>query len=157
MVEDNHHPPGVTVDAVVVTVSDVATALMVLPWAVFLPFAYRIRQREVRDARENGREPLHQEVCGGAFGKVRRSSPFVRVALYDDFLVIAYSRRIALRYAEIAHVHLDGERVPRAVCLQHHRGDLPAEIALWSSDCRRLAEKIVTQRAIATDPLHSGR
>jgi hypothetical protein len=149
--------PGVSVDTMDVTVTAVAIALMIVPLAVFLPFVYRVRQREVRDALEEGREPLYQEVCGGAFGEVRRSAPFVRVALYDDFLVIGYSRRIVLRYAEIAHVHLDGTRCPRAVRLHHHRHDLPEEIALWSTDCRLLEEKIVAQRALATDPLRSSR
>ncbi|MGD2063184.1 MAG: hypothetical protein PVF51_06330 [Nitrospirota bacterium] len=144
-------------DVVVVTVTDVAIALMILPWAVLVPLAYRIRHRDVRHEMEADREPLHQEVCGGAFGKARRSSPFVRIALYDDFLVIAYSRRIVLRYDEIEHVHLDGTRWPRAVRLRHHRDDLPEEIAIWSMDCRVLEEKIAAQRAIATDPLRSGR
>jgi hypothetical protein len=141
----------------VVTVTDVAIALMILPWAVFVPMLYRLWQRRVRDALEDGRDPLYEEVCGGAFGKSRRSSPFVRVALYEDFLVIAYSRRIVLRYDEIEHVHLDGTRAPRAVRLHHHRRDLPEGIAIWSTDCRLLEETLAAQRAIATDPLRASR
>jgi hypothetical protein len=141
----------------VVTVTDVAIVLMILPWAVFLPLAYRIRQRTVRDPLEAGREPLYQEMCGGAFGTARRRSPFVRIALYDDFLVIGYSRRIVLRYAEIEHLYVNGERWPRAVHLHHHRRDLPDRIAIWSTDCRALEEAIAQQRAIATDPLRSSR
>ena len=144
-------------DELVVTVTDVAIALIILPWAVFLPFAYRIRQREVRDPLEVGREPLYQEVCGGALGTKRRSAPFVRVALYEDVMVIAYSRRIVLRYEEIAHVQLDGTRAPRAVRVDHHRHDLPEEIAIWSTDCRLLEAEIAARRAIATDPLRSVR
>jgi len=136
-----------------IEVIDIAIAFMVLPLLTFVPLLVRTRQRNVRDAQELGREPVHQEVCGGAFGKTQRSSPFVRVALYDEFLVIGYSRRLVLRYEEIEHVHLDGTRWPRAVRLQHHRQDLPAEIAIWSTDCRALEEAIRAQRAIATDPL----
>jgi len=140
-----------------VTVADIAAACMVLPSLVFVPLLIRTRQRDVRDPLEDGREPLHQEVCGGAFGKTRRSSPFVRVALYDEILVIGYSRRLVLRYEEIEHIHLDGTRWPRAVRLQHRRDDLPEEIAIWSTDCRILEETISAQRAIATDPFRSTR
>jgi len=140
-----------------IEVIDIAIAFMVLPLLAFVPLLVWTRQRDVRDALEDGRQPLHQEVCGGAFGKTRRSSPFVRVALYDEFLVIGYSRRLVLRYEEIEHVHLDGTRWPRAVRLQHRRQDLPAEIAIWSTDCRALEEAISAQRTIATDPLRSTR
>ena len=143
--------------AIDIALTDVAIALLILPWMVFLPFAYRVWQRGLRDPLEAGLEPLHQEVCGGAFGRIRRSAPFVRVALYDDFVVIAYSRRIVLHYGEIEHVHLDGTRAPRAVRLVHHRNDLPEEIAIWSMDCHLLEEKITAQRAVATDPLWSGQ
>jgi hypothetical protein len=135
----------------VVTVTDIAVACMVLPWLVLVPLLVRTRQRDVRDALEDGRQPLYQEVCGGAFGKTQRSSPFVRVALYDEFLVIGYSRRLILRYQEIESVSVDGARSPRAVRLHHHRRDLPAEVAIWSPDCYGLHERIEAQRRAAID------
>jgi len=138
-------------------VIDIAIAFMVLPLLAFVLLLVRTRQRNVRDAQEQGREPLYQEMCGGAFGKTQRSSPFVRVALYDEFLVIGYSRRLVLRYEDIEHVHLNGTRWPRAVRLQHRRDDLPEEIAIWSTDCRALEEIITAQRAIATDPFRFTR
>jgi len=137
----------------VVTVIDIAVACMVLPWLVFVPLLVRTRQRDVRDGLEDGREPLYQEVCGGAFGKAQRSSPFVRVALYDEFLVIGYSRRLILRYQEIESVSVHGARSPRAVRLHHRRRDLPAEVAIWSPDCYALQQRIETQRRAALDPL----
>jgi len=141
------------VDTLEVAVTDVAIALMILPWAAVVALVYRVRQRGVRDALEDGREPLYQEVCGGAFGKVRRSSPFVRIALYDEFLVIGYSRRLILRYDEIESLSVDGARSPRAVRLHHDRHDLPAEVAIWSPDCYALHERIAAQRRSALDPL----
>lgn len=140
-------------DAIDVAVTDVAIALMILPWVAAAFLFFRIRQRGVQDALEDGRKPLYQEVCGGAFGRVHRSSPFVRIALYDEFLVIGYSRRLVLRYDEIESLSVDGARSPRAVRLHHHRHDLPAEVVIWSPDCYALHERIAARRGAARDPL----
>ena len=55
----------------VVTVTDIAVACMVLPWLVLVPLLVRTRQRDVRDALEDGRQ---QGVPWKMTGKTRKVS-----------------------------------------------------------------------------------
>ncbi|MGZ4033557.1 MAG: hypothetical protein ACXVPU_00570 [Bacteroidia bacterium] len=55
--------------------------------------------------RKSGREkdliPIYSVQCGGSFGFVRASFPFVRLSLYSDFLVISSYGKIIIDYSRI--------------------------------------------------------
>jgi hypothetical protein len=75
---------------------------------------------------EKGRTPVYHERCGGRFGMPASGEtglfshgfftfPFVRLSMYEDFVVISYSVQIVLAYSEI-----DNVEVREGLHLHHH-------------------------------------
>ena len=54
-----------------------------------------------RDEREKGCTPIYSERCGGRFGLINFTVPFVRLALYEDFMVISCWTRRTIEYKNI--------------------------------------------------------
>jgi len=74
----------------------------VIPLFIFCIFAYFYFNSKRKDPVEEMIEPLFCEQCGGRFNQFNLTIPFVRHALYEEFIVIAYGRkRIILGYGEI--------------------------------------------------------
>lgn len=128
------------------SVTTIAISMMSLPFLIAVPFLYLVRLRDRRAELEAGRRPHHSENCGGAFGGKRQLAPFVRLSLYDDFLVISFARQWVLRYTDIESVRLVGTCSPRVVRIRHCRQDLPPGLELWSRDGARLIERIEARR-----------
>lgn len=61
-----------------------------------------------RDEREKGKKPIYSERCGGRFGLIGFSIPFVRLTLYQDFLVLSCWTRIVIEYDQIRRLEGDG-------------------------------------------------
>jgi len=53
---------------------------------------------------EKGLTPFFTTTCGGQFGGFAFSPPFVRLSLYDEFLVISYGEKILIRYKNIDNI-----------------------------------------------------
>jgi len=54
-----------------------------------------------RHPREKGANHIYTSRCGGEFGLIKLSVPFIRLSLYDDFLVISHWTRTVLEYKHI--------------------------------------------------------
>lgn len=67
----------------------------------FTVFAFIILLSIRKSEREKGLTPLYSERCGGRFGFVQATFPFVRLSLYDDFLVLSCYGKIIIEYARI--------------------------------------------------------
>lgn len=51
--------------------------------------------------KEKGLTPIYTERCGGRFGFVQATFPFVRISLYENFLVIRSYGKLTIEYARI--------------------------------------------------------
>jgi hypothetical protein len=69
---------------------------------------YAVKQKNSRLEIEESIEPIYSEnSCAGRIGYNRNlAGPFIRLALYDEFLVVSYSKKIVLRYNEIKQVEI---------------------------------------------------
>lgn len=54
-----------------------------------------------KNDKEKGLTPIYSERCGGQFGFVNATFPFVRLSLYSDFLVVSCYGKIIIEYARI--------------------------------------------------------
>lgn len=61
-----------------------------------------------RDEREKSKTPIYSERCGGRFGLISVTMPFVRLALYQDFVVISCWTRIVIEYDQIRRLEGEG-------------------------------------------------
>jgi hypothetical protein len=106
---------------------------------VAIVFARALAGRDRKSAAEFGMTPLYTEICGARIGTRNWSKPFVRVAVYPDFLVVAYSEVIVLRHATVDHVDETRGVLSRGVRVTHHDRDAPERLIIWSSDATRFA------------------
>jgi hypothetical protein len=55
---------------------------------------------------EEGKKPLYEERIGGTCGLIRYKGPFIRLAIYEQFLLIRYSKAIVLNYDQIQSIQI---------------------------------------------------
>ncbi len=103
---------------------------------IILVFIFILRQKKRPHPLESGRSPLYEDnSCGGLIGAVRSTMPFVRVSVYEDFLVVGSARgSILLRYDEISGVAVERVYFTKGVVIRHRRADAPERIVIWSSN-----------------------
>lgn len=82
---------------------------------------------------ENGMTPIFQEQCGCRFDGLNLTFPFVRHALYGDFIALAYgNKQFILPYGNITSATLRRHLFSRGITYSHNRTDLPTSIIVWS-------------------------
>lgn len=91
---------------------------------------------------EKGLTPIYQEVGGGRFDGVNYTLPFVRISIYDRFLVVSYSRKILLNWNDIKEATLEKHLISTGIRILHNRSDIPKLIILWSKKPEKLLESI---------------
>lgn len=112
--------------------------LVVVP--TVLLYWYFVKNTKLSE--EKGLTPVYQEVGGGRFDGVNYTLPFVRISIYDRFLVISYSRKILLTWNDISEVTLEEHLISTGIRILHNRSDIPKLIILWSKKPERLLESI---------------
>jgi hypothetical protein len=94
---------------------------------------------------EQNKTPLHTQTSGGRIGWVRYRGPFVRLSIYDEFVVIRYGwKTIVLPYGEIERVETGkwlGMRTD-SVQIVHHKPDAPPYIRIGAFSPERIKELI---------------
>lgn len=100
-------------------------------------YKYLITKRDSLSEEEKQLKPLHVEYGGGRFGSTNLSMPFVRLAIYSDFIIISYVKKIRLALSDIRGVEVKNHIISNGVHIYHFRLDLP-QIIIWSTNCARL-------------------
>lgn len=69
-------------------------------------YKYLIRKRDSLSEEEKQLKPEHVEYGGGRFGSTNLSIPFVRLAIYSDFIIISYVKKIRLALSDVRGVEV---------------------------------------------------
>jgi len=121
-----------------ITVIHIALCLACLPLFVAVPaglvYALAVRRLPV----ERGQHPRYEARCGGRIGRHRHPIPFLRIAVYDRFVVIAGRRRLHLPREAIERVEVVGTRTPLTVRIHHHAAGVPARLEVWPEEVEPL-------------------
>jgi hypothetical protein len=100
----------------------------------FILFRRAKRKRDELLPEEKGQNLLYEEIGGGQFDWSNTSPPYVKLRLYDDFLVISSLEKILLRYEDIDSVQMDRSG---AVRIFHHDPNQPKKIFFGSESPER--------------------
>ena len=121
-----------------ITVIHIALCLACLPLFVVgaTGLVYALGGRRL--AEERGQRPSHEARCGGRIGRRHYPNPFLRVAVYDRFVVIAGPRCYQLSRAAIDKVEVAGPRTPLTVRIHHHAADVPEQLEVWPEEVETL-------------------
>jgi len=103
-------------------------------------FLFLIIRRNNKLSKELGLKPVYQENCGGVFDGMDYTKPFVRLTIYNDFLVISYIKKILLYWSDIKDVSVYTGLFSKGVKIIHNRSNIPTSIILWPNNAARLQE-----------------
>ena len=112
------------------------------PVIIILVFALSFKKRNALLDRERGLTPIHTETCGGKFNYVNFSWPFVRLALYNDFMVISYWQQLLLNYHEIEKVEYKQPLGQKYLQIFHKKTDTPKKILIITKNAEQIANII---------------
>lgn len=126
-----------------ITVVHVALCLACLPLLVIVAAALAYGLGARRLPVEDGARRLYEARGGGRIGRHRYPIPFLRIAVYDRFVVVvAGRRRYYLPVEAIDRVEVVGTRTPRTVRLHHHAAGVPERLEVWPEVVERLVAEI---------------
>ena len=114
---------------------------------VIAVFIIALRGKKKLHPLEKGRTPLFADnSCGGWIGAVRSTYPFVRVSIYEDFLVVGMLRGpILLRYDEIVSAVVEKVYFTRGLVITHRNGEAPSRIVIRSQKLGEM-QKVIAGR-----------
>lgn len=101
-------------------------------------FIYFFKKRNSKLDIENNKIPLYSENCGGRFGLINFSIPFVRLTIYDKFIIISHIKKIVLNYNEIINIEIKRNIISKGLFINHNRNDIPQTIIIWSFNCDKI-------------------
>ena len=106
-------------------------------YAVVIPY----RARYKRDENEIGKAPIFERMCLAQFGI--EGAVYVRLSVYESFLVICYRRPYFLPFNEIRYIHRSFLLWHEKIEIEHQSKILPQNIQLAFEDTD-IFQKIMT-------------
>lgn len=83
---------------------------------------------------EAGKTPVFSESCAGIIGWITYRGPFIRVAVYDDFLVVSCDKPYALKFSEITQLEPCTFLYKKGFRIRHENPTYPKRLEVWIRD-----------------------
>ena len=109
-------------------------------------FIYIYTSASKKHEKENGLSPLLEFRTGGIIGWIKYTGPFIRIAIYKDFIILSTNKKIILRFNEF--VHQKGTySFTKTIVIIHNKPEFPKRIELFSNSNFESFFKILEERA----------
>ena len=119
--------------------------LVILPTVAGI-FIWMFLRKDRRHAAEAGKKALYSTICGGIVGWLTYKGPFIRVAVYPEFLVIACDKVYYLPFSEVVQIERRNFMWRKGYRIQHRNPSYPQRLEVWPGD-RGEFEAAVTGQA----------
>lgn len=96
--------------------------------AVLIGLLYRSAGKLPEEA---GRTPLFEQRCAGSLGPWFYKLPFIRLSVYEDFLVVANFKAHLLRKSDVTQMAQDRAFLQNQLVITHTNPAVPAKIRLY--------------------------
>ncbi|HMZ61273.1 MAG TPA: hypothetical protein PL048_21045 [Leptospiraceae bacterium] len=106
--------------------------LLMIP-ALILVMTYIYFQADRKHPSETGKTPRLSFRCAGIIGWISYKGPFIRVSLYEDFIIISYRKIIMLKFSEIS-VKKEKFLFNKTLRIEHGNSEYPDKIKLFVSN-----------------------
>lgn len=94
---------------------------------------------------EHDLTPLHTQDCGGKFDAEEYNWPWVKLRIYEEFLVISYREPFRIFYEQIDRVEVRKVGMQETMTLHHHKPRTP-KLILLKATSMNLTAKAIEQR-----------
>ena len=93
---------------------------------------------------EKDKTPIYTSTTGGEIGGLTYKGPFISLRIYEDFLVIRYTKTLVFRFDEIDRVEVKKwmGKTPHRIQLFHHKLDAPSKIMIGTMNPAKVKELI---------------
>jgi hypothetical protein len=99
-----------------------------------LTLVYYLNAADAKHPDEEGKIPIMNFKTRGVIGLVRYSWPMIRVAAYDDFIILSHGKNlIRFHYNEFS-VKESSFLLIKSLKFQHNRNEYPSNIEILDSD-----------------------
>ena len=121
---------------------------MILP-AVAGIFIWMFVRKDRRHAAEAGKTALYAGSCGGIVGWLTYKGPFIRFAVYTEFLVVACDAVYYFPFGEVVQIERRNFLFRKGYRIHHRNPAYPQRIEVWPSD-RAAFEAAISARVTIT-------
>ena len=118
--------------------------LVILPTVAGI-FIWMFMRKDRLHAAEVGKKASFATSCGGIVGWLTYKGPFLRVAVYPEFLVVACNKLYYFPFSEIVQVERRQFMFRKGYRIQHRNALYPQRIEVWPGD-RAQFESALTGR-----------
>ena len=88
---------------------------------------------------------IYEEVCGGRFGLLDFTYPFVRLTIYENYIKINAIKKYTLRIEDITKVKIRNYIFASGIHFTHKDLAIPQGFIIWSRNCSKIKEIIDTK------------
>jgi hypothetical protein len=107
---------------------------LVIPLLVIALFVWFFMRKDRRHPLENNLTPAFKTTCGGIIGWMTYRGPFIRVAVYDNFLVVSCGKPYLLKFPEITELEPCTFAFAKGFRIKHANSDYPKRLEIWVKD-----------------------
>ena len=107
--------------------------LVILPTVAGV-FIWMFIRKDRRHAAEAGKQALYAATCAGIVGWLTYKGPFIRLAVYNEFLAVACDRVYYLPFAEIQQIERRNFLFRKGYRIHHRNPSYPQRIEVWPGD-----------------------
>lgn len=107
---------------------------------VLIIFFYIIKKRNSLSEIEKHNNPIYTEICGGRFNFSNYTIPFVKLSIYDKFIVISYTKKIILQFEKIDKIYIKKALFSKGLHIEHHKSGIPKKIIIWVRNDNKILE-----------------
>ncbi len=105
-------------------------------------FGYIIYCSNKKAAIEKDKTPIYKERCAGKIGKLYYKGPFIRVALYAEFMVVSSTKQFVIQYSNIVNVSEKKRLLNKWIVIRFQEKGRSQELLLSSINPAALIQKI---------------
>lgn len=108
--------------------------IYLIPAALFFALGMMVwiyLRKDRKHPAETGKTPVFSEACAGIIGWITYRGPFIRVAVYGDFLVVSCGKPYALKFSEISQLEPCTFLYKKGFRIHHNNPAYPKRLEVW--------------------------
>ncbi len=112
-------------------------------------FFWLFQRKDRLHASEAGKRPAFTENCAGVIGWMTFKGPFIRLAVYDTFLIVSCDKQYYLPFTTVTRIEPRSFMFSKGYRIHHTNSEYPKRIEIWLSGRERFEAALAGKVTIA--------
>ncbi len=114
---------------------------------VAFTFIYIISKSKQLAKEEIDKTPVYKTRCSGIIGSLHYRGPFIELRMYEDFLVVSYSKQMVFSYSSI-NVDIAKNFFRQGLAIHHLSQDYPSRIILAVYNMQEIKDYVLNRKKL---------